>query len=264
MNIAVLIKQVPVSNNVSVDPETHALVRGSSEGMINPADLNAIEEAIRLKEKTDGEVVVFTMGPPDAEKSLRDAMAMGCDKSCLITDRAFAGGDTIATAKVIVKAIEKYGKFDLILCGALSSDGATGQVGAMVAEYLNLPHVAEVQSIEYNPSEGQMIKAVKKYQGTSVKLQCELPALVTVCFGCNEPRLATLRTKRAAKSKPMEVYTNTELSMVAEDTGLTGSPTVVTDSFAPKHIKKAKMLLGTPQEMAKEIMELIENEKGKI
>lgn len=263
MNIAVLIKQVPVSNNVSVDPETHALVRGSSEGMINPADLNAIEEAIRLKEKTDGEVVVFTMGPPDAEKSLRDAMAMGCDKSCLITDRAFAGGDTIATAKVIVKAIEKYGKFDLLLCGALSSDGATGQVGAMIAEYLNLPHVAEVQSIEYNSSEGSMIKAVKKYQGTSVKLQCELPALVTVCFGCNEPRLATLRTKRAAKSKPMEVYTNAELSMVAEDTGLTGSPTVVTDSFAPKHTKKAKMLLGTPQEMAKEIMELIENEKGK-
>ena len=134
MNIAVLIKQVPVSNDVSVDPETHALVRASSEGMINPADLNAIEEAMQLKEQTDGKVVVFTMGPPDAEKALRDAMALGCDESCLITDRAVAGGDTVATAKVLAKAIQLYGEFDLILGGALSADGATGQVAAMVAE----------------------------------------------------------------------------------------------------------------------------------
>ena len=133
MNIAVLIKQVPVSNDVSVDPETHALVRASSEGMINPADLNAIEAAMVLKEQTEGKVVVFTMGPPDAEKALRDAMAMGCDESCLITDRCLAGGDTIATAKVLARSIEKFGKFDLILSGALSADGATGQVGAMVA-----------------------------------------------------------------------------------------------------------------------------------
>ncbi|MEG2935572.1 MAG: electron transfer flavoprotein subunit beta/FixA family protein [Clostridium sp.] len=263
MNIAVLIKQVPVSNNVSVDPETHALVRGTSEGMINPADLNALEEAIKLKEKTDGEVVVFTMGPPDAEKSLRDAMAMGCDKSCLITDRVFAGGDTIATAKVIVNAIKKYGNFDLLLCGALSSDGATGQVGSMVAEYLGIPHLAEVQGISYDVEKGEVVEALKKYQGAVVKLQCELPALATVCFGCNEPRLATLRTKRAAKSKPMEVYTNLELNMEGKDAGLAGSPTIVTDSFAPEQTKKAKLLQGTPEEMAKKILELIEIEKGK-
>lgn len=263
MKIAVLIKQVPVSNNVSVDPETHALVRGTSEGMINPADLNAIEEAIKLKEQHGGEVVVFTMGPTDAEKALRDAMAMGCDKSCLITDRAFAGGDTIATAKVIAKSIETYGQFDLILCGALSSDGATGQVGAMVAEYLNIPHVAEIQGVVCRCDEKSSIEVLKKYQGTRVRLKCELPALVTVSFGCNEPRLATLRTKRAAKSKPMEFYTNRELNMAAEDIGLTGSPTIVTDSFAPEHTKKATIIQGNPKEMANKIMELIENEKGK-
>mgnify|MGYP003210338427 CR=1 FL=1 len=131
MDIAVLIKQVPVSNNVSVDPETHALIRASAEGMINPADLNAIEEAMVLKEQTGGKVVVFTMGPPDAEKALREAMAHGCDESCLITDRVVAGGDTIATARVLAEAIKKYGHFDLILGGALSADGATGQVGAV-------------------------------------------------------------------------------------------------------------------------------------
>ena len=149
MDIAVLIKQVPVSNDVSVDPETHALVRASSEGMINPADLNAIEAAMVLKEQTEGKVVVFTMGPPDAEKALRDAMALGCDESVLLSDRCLGGADTIATAKPLARAIAKYGNFDLILSGALSSDGATGQVGAMVAEYLDIPHISEISAIQY-------------------------------------------------------------------------------------------------------------------
>lgn len=263
MNIAVLIKQVPVSNDVSVDPETHALVRASSEGMINPADLNAIEQAMVLKEQTGGKVVVFTMGPPDAEKSLRDAMALGCDESCLITDRCLAGGDTIATAKVLAKSIEKYGTFDLILGGALSSDGATGQVGAMVAEYMDIPHVCEVQGAVYDEADAGNIMAFKKFQGTEVKLKVSLPALMSVCFGCNEPRLSTLRTKRAAKSKPMEVYTNAELGMAAGEIGLEGSPTIVTDSFEPEHSRKAEMLKGTPEEMAAKLKELIEIEKGK-
>ena len=207
MNIAVLIKQVPVSNDVSVDPETHALVRASSEGMINPADLNAIEEAMQLKEQTDGKVVVFTMGPPDAEKALRDAMALGCDESCLITDRAVAGGDTVATAKVLAKAIQLYGEFDLILGGALSADGATGQVAAMVAEELNLPHVVEIQSVKYKEDQAGKVEVVKKMHDTSFRIACATPAVLSVNFGCNEPRLATLRSKRAAKSKPKREYT---------------------------------------------------------
>ncbi len=262
MKIAVLIKQVPVSNDVSVDQETHALVRSSSEGMINPADLNAIESAMLLKEQTEGSVTVFTMGPVEAEKALRDAMALGCDESCLLTDRSFAGGDTIATAKVLAEGIRKYGIFDLILCGALSSDGATGQVGAMTAEYLGIPHVAEVQGIKYENG-AECIEALKKFQDKQFRISTKLPALMSVCFGCNEPRLATLRSKRAAKSKPLAVYTNAELQMDAEDIGLAGSPTIVTDSFAPGHTRKAEMLTGTPQEMAEKMMRLIEREKGK-
>lgn len=263
MKIAVLMKQVPVSNDVSVDPDTHALVRASSEGMINPADLNAIEVAMVLKEKTDGTVTVFTMGPPDAEKSLRDAMALGCDDSCLITDRCLAGGDTIATAKVLAKSIETYGAFDLILGGALSADGATGQVGAMVAEYMGIPHISEIQSVEYDESTNPKIDAIKKYQGTNLKIRTTLPALMTVCFGSNEPRLSTLRTKRAAKSKPMVVHTNAELKMASEEVGIAGSPTAVIDSFAPKQTKRAQMLTGTPKEMADKLRSLIEEEKGK-
>lgn len=263
MNIAVLIKQVPVSNDVSVDPETHALVRASSEGMINPADLNAIEEAMLLKEQTEGKVVVFTMGPPDAEKALRDAMALGCDESCLITDRAVAGGDTVATAKVLAKAIELYGSFDLILCGALSADGATGQVGAMVAEALQIPHVAEIQGMKYDESESGKIEAVKKVYDEKVRVRCALPAVLSVNFGSNEPRLATLRTKRAAKSKPLVTYTNADLGFEASEVGIAGSPTAVIDSFQPESARKAKMLTGTGKELAAKLKELLEEEKGK-
>ena len=263
MNIAVLIKQVPVSNNISVDPETHALVRESSEGMINPADLNAIESALILKEKTEGKVVVFTMGPQDAEKALRDAMALGCDESCLITDRVFAGGDTVATAKVLAASIKKYGSFDLIMSGALSADGATGQVGAMVAECMNMPHVAEIQSVDLDQENNNCIEVIKKVHDDKVRARVVLPAVVSLNFGCNEPRLATLRTKRAAKTKPLAVYTNAELEFDSAKTGLIGSPTVAIDSFEPECAKKATFLQGSIEELAKQLNDLIEEEKGK-
>lgn len=264
MDIAVLIKQVPVSNNVSVDPETHALIRGSAEGMINPADLNAIEDAMVLKEQTDGKVVVFTMGPPDAEKSLREAMALGCDESCLITDRAVAGGDTIATAKVLAEAIKKYGHFDLILSGALSADGATGQVGAMVAEFLDIPHVAEIQSIHYEDAAADQIEVVKKVYGERFRVRCALPAVVSVNFGTNVPRLATLRSTRAAKKKPLTVYTNADLMIPEDQVGIAGSPTEVIDSFEPKDARMAQMLEGTPEELAVKLKNMIDEEKGKL
>lgn len=263
MKIAVLIKHVPVSNHVSVDPVTHALLRANSEGMINPSDLNAIEEAMVLKEKTGGTVTVFTMGPPDAERSLRDAMAMGCDEGCLITDRCLAGGDTIATAKVLAAAVKKYGTYDLILGGALSSDGATGQVGAMAAEYLGISHITEVSRIIYREDQPGKLEALKKYQGNEFTLRTVLPALMTVCFGINSPRLATLRTKRAAKTKPLTVYTNNELALAPETVGLAGSPTEVVDSFAPPVASKAQMISGTPKEAAGIIKELLQKEEGK-
>ena len=263
MNIAVLIKQVPVSNVVSADPETHALIRESSEGMINPADLNAIEAALVIKEKTEGKVVAFTMGPPDAEKALRDAMALGCDESCLITDRVFAGGDTVATAKVLAAALKKYGEFDLILSGALSADGATGQVGAMVAECMDMPHVAEIQSVVMDEADDHYVEIVKKVHDDKVRARVALPAVVSLNFGCNEPRLATLRTKRAAKTKPLAVYTNTELEFDPAKTGIIGSPTTVIDSFEPECAATATFLQGSAQELAKQLNDLIEEEKGK-
>lgn len=259
MKIAVLIKQVPVSGQVSVDPRTHALVREGTEGMINPADLNAVEAALRLREETEGSIVVFTMGPPDAEQALREAMARGCDEGCLITDRCLAGGDTVATAKVLAKSIRMYGNFDLILGGAQSLDGATGQVGAMAAEFLSIPHVAEIQEILTDEETG-FLKVKKKYRDKLFTARCKLPALFTVNFGCNEPRLATLRSKRAAKGKTMTVFTNAELGFEASETGLAGSPTAVIDSFEPEMKKRAVMLGGTGRELSVKLRELIEKE----
>lgn len=262
MNIAVCIKQVPVSNDVSVDPVTHSLIRESAQGMVNPADLNAIEEALVLKEQTGGRVVVFTMGPPVAEQSLRMALAMGCDEACLITDRCFGGGDTIATAKVLAAAISRYDKFDLILAGALSSDGATGQVGPMIAEYLSWPHISDVQQMQYAPEAADRIEAVKKYQEMDIRVAAKMPALVTVNFGCNTPRLTTLRSQRGAKSKPLATYTNAELQMTPEQVGQSGSPTAVVDSFEPEKTGKAALLSGDAQELSKQILALLDKEKG--
>ncbi len=262
MKIAVCIKQVPVSNDVSVDPITHALVRDSSEATVNPADFNALEEAIILKQKTNGQVVVFTMGPPSAEKALRTALSMGCDEACLITDRCFAAGDTVATSKVLVAGIKRYGEFDLILTGALSSDGATAQVGSMVAEYLGIPHISEIRSLCYHAEMGQTIEATKNYLQTTFRMSTTLPALLTVSFGCNEPRLTTLRSQQAARKKEITVYSNAELQMKPTDVGLPGSPTMVVDSWQPENVKKASFLSGNAEELAKTILDLIEKEKG--
>ena len=264
MDIAVLIKQVPVSNNVSVDPETHALIRGSAEGMINPADLNAIEEAMVLKEQTGGKVVVFTMGPPDAEKALREAMALGCDESCLITDRVVAGGDTIATARVLAEAIRKYGNFELILGGARTANETTGQVGAMVAECLGIPHIAEIQSVKYDEAAPDKIEAVKKVYGERFLVRAALPAVLSVNFGCNVPRLATLRSTRAAKNKPLATYTNADLGLPEDQVGIPGSPTAVIDSFEPTGGRMAEMIEGTPEELAVKLKNLIDEEKGNL
>ncbi|MCL2163328.1 MAG: electron transfer flavoprotein subunit beta/FixA family protein [Oscillospiraceae bacterium] len=276
MNIAVFVKMVPVSNAVSVDPVTHVIIRDSIEGMMNPADLNAIEEAVQFKEKTDGQIVVFTMGPPTAESVLRVALSMGCDKACLITDKSFAGGDTIATSKVLARSLQITGSFDLLITGASSSDGATGQVGPMIAEYLGIGHISDIQSIQgiqstqgiqgtqsiyYKPDMGATIKVEKKQRNMIYRLKADLPVLLTVKFGCNTPRLPTLRSRRDARDKPLSVYTNKELKMCPAEIGLNGSPTIVAESFTPERTRRAAFLSGNPREMANTILNLINIEK---
>ena len=148
MNILVLIKQVPASNKVEVDPVTGVLKRNGAASKMNPYDLFAIETALQLREAVGGEVSVMTMGPPQAEKIMREAYSLGVDRGYILSDRAFAGADVLATAYTLAQGIEKAGGFDLILCGKQTTDGDTAQVGPEVAERLGLPSIAGVTSVE--------------------------------------------------------------------------------------------------------------------
>ncbi|MDR1622855.1 MAG: electron transfer flavoprotein subunit beta/FixA family protein [Synergistaceae bacterium] len=261
MDIAVCVKQVPVSNDVSVDPVTHSLVRDSAESMLNPADANALEEAVALRERYDGQVIAFTMGPPSAEKALRAALAMGADDAVLITDRAFAGADTVATARVLAESLRRYGVFDLVITGSESSDGATGQVGPMLAEFLAWPHLTEVRRIE--AVETGRLRGLKKFKNGFLRAAVTLPAVLTVSYGCNEPRLPTFLSQISANKKSVPAYTNKELGLSPGAVGLAGSPTEVIDTFAPERRKRAELLSGTPEEIAGKILALIEKKRGK-
>jgi len=148
MNIIVCIKQVPETTEVKINPETNTLVREGVKSIINPFDVYAIEEGVRLKEKFAGKATVITMGPPQAEAVLREAISMGIDEGILLSDRAFAGSDTWATSYALSCAIKKIGAFDLIVCGKQASDGDTAQVGPGISSHLDIPQVTYVKKIE--------------------------------------------------------------------------------------------------------------------
>jgi electron transfer flavoprotein beta subunit len=264
MDIAVCVKQVPASNNVCVDPVTHALLRDSAESMLNPADANALEEALVLRERYGGRVVAFTMGPLSAEKELRTAVAMGADDAVLITDKLFAGSDTVATAKVLAEGIRRGGPFDLVLTGSESSDGATGQVGPMLAEYMSLPHVTDMQKIETIETDEETSSLIgsKRFGNDRARVRVSLPAVLTMSYGCNDPRLTTFASQIASKKKPVGRYTNSDLALPPETVGLEGSPTVVLDSYEPEKDKNAIFLVGSPDEIASKILSLIEEKGG--
>ena len=148
MNIIVCIKQVPDTSEIRIDPETNTLVREGVPSIINPFDMYAIEEALRIKEKFGGKVSVISMGPPQVEDALREAISLGADEAIQLCDRAFAGSDTLATSYILAKGIEKIGEFDLIICGKQAIDGDTAQVGPGISVHLNIPQIAYVRKIE--------------------------------------------------------------------------------------------------------------------
>ena len=178
MNIIVCIKQVPDTTKVKIDPETNTLVREGVESIINPFDIYALEEAIRLKEKIGGNVTVLTMGPPQAAEVLREAIAMGADDVYLLSDKAFAGADTLATSYTLSKGIEKVGQFDLIICGKQTMDGDTAQVGSEIAQKLGIPVVTYVSKIE--DIENGQIKLKRMVEDGYEVIETETPLLMTV------------------------------------------------------------------------------------
>lgn len=252
MNIIVCIKQVPDTTEVQINPETGTLMRDGVPSIVNPFDMYAIEEGLRLKEKYGGKVTAITMGPPQAKEALRECISLGVDEAILLSDRAFAGSDTLATSYTLSQAIRKFGDFDVILCGKQASDGDTAQVGPGIAECLDIPFVAFVKKIESIENNTARVERMMEY-GHDV-IEAPLPLLLTVVKEINEPRLPSLRGKmRAKKYEPIH-YTLEDLDLKKERLGLDGSPTQVIEVFTPEVRRAGEMVEGkTPDEIAEKL-----------
>jgi electron transfer flavoprotein beta subunit len=258
MRILVFIKQVPDAAEVRINPETNTLIREGVPSIINPYDLHALEAGIQLKEETGGTLTVLTMGPPQAEDALREAISMGADEAVLLTDRAFAGADTWATSYTLAKAAMKTG-FDIILCGKQAIDGDTAQVGPGVAEFLKIPHVAYIRKIESITPETIRVQRLME-EGYDV-VESSLPVLLTVVKELNEPRLPSLKGKMRAKKIEIKKLDHKEIGAEEEMIGLNGSPTKVYNIFAPETRKDRKMLSGTPEEQVEQLIEELKSLK---
>jgi len=254
--IIVCIKQVPGTTEIKINPQTNTLVREGIETVINPFDTYAIEEGVRVKERIQqsgeaAEVTAITMGPPQSESILREAIALGADKAILLSDRAFAGADTWATALTLKKAVKKIEGWRLIILGKQTLDGDTGQVGPELAHMLNIPFIGYASSIEEISFQKITVKrlAEDRYETFEVRL----PAAVSVGKDINIPRVPSLRGKLKAKNETIPVWRAVDVELDEKDAGLPGSYTQVIKIFTPKHTYEVKMIEGGPDEQADEL-----------
>ena len=253
LKIVVCIKQVPVSNNLKIDPITKNLIRSGEPGVMNPYDKNAIEAALRLKDEWGGEVILLSMGPPDFEMTLRQGLAMGCDDAVLLSSRKFGGADTLATGYVLSQAVKKLKNVDLVLFGRQSVDADTSQVGPIVSEFLDWPQITFVS--ELHGHDKQVMTATRLLENMQQKIEFQLPAVVTVRSELNEPRYPNPRNIQKSYQKNIRVWDENNLAVDAERIGLKGSPTVVRSVWAPeKEVKATTFLEGTPDESIRELL----------
>lgn len=258
MDIIVCIKQVPNTTDVKIDPETNTLIREGIESIINPFDTYAIEEGVRLKERFGGKVTVISMGPPQAEVSLKEAISLGADDAILITDRGFAGSDTWATSYALSMAIRKIAIYDIIICGKQASDGDTAQVGPGISTQLGIPQVAYVKKIEsINNSKAKLERMTE--EGYDV-IGAPLPCLITVVKEINEPRLPSLKGKMRAKSAKITIWTAKDIDCDPKNIGLEGSPTKVVKIFNPPRREKGEVLAGETREVVDKLVDLLKND----
>ncbi len=243
MNIVVCLKQVPGTTSVKIDPQTNTLVRQGIENIINPFDTYALEEGVRLKEKHGGKVTVITMGPAQGEAALREAISLGADEAVLLSDRAFAGADTWATAYTLSRAVARLGKYDILICGRQTIDGDTGQVGPELAEMLGVPFVAYVSRIEEISDSRIRVRRMVE-EGHEV-IEASLPAVITVAKEINVPRLPSLRGITRSRNAAIPTWGIKELGVDQNMVGLAGSSTQVIKIFFPQRVCQAEILTGT-------------------
>ncbi|HEX7713400.1 MAG TPA: electron transfer flavoprotein subunit beta/FixA family protein [Bacillota bacterium] len=255
MKIVVCVKQVPDTTEVKINPETNTLVREGVASILNPFDMYAVEEALRIKEKLGGSVTVISMGPPQVAEQLRETIGMGVDDAVLLSDRAFAGSDTLATSYALSKGIAKIGAVDLIICGKQAIDGDTAQVGPEIAENLGIPHITYVKKVEEISAEGLTVERMNE-DGYD-RVQLPLPALLTVVKEINEPRLPSLKGMMRAKKAVITTWSAADIGADPVRCGLNGSPTWVKRIFIPEIKCQGEMFSGTPEAQVKSLVDAL-------
>lgn len=265
LNILVCVKQVPDVDLVKMDPETGNLVREGVPTLTNPLDTNALEAAVQMKEKFGGTVTVITMGPPMAESTLRECLAVGADKAALISGRPFGGADTLSTSYAIAKAADMLGKFDLIFCGKESLDGATGQMASQLAERFDAAQITGCQLIENYDEDKNILTAQRELETGVETVEANLPCLITVEKLNYHTRIPNLKGKLAAKKAEIAVFTENNIDgLDLQKIGVPGSGTIVPRIYPPELPEPGQMLDegSTDQNVAK-LVELLAS-KGAI
>ncbi len=253
LNILVTIKQVPDTSEVRIDPKTNTLIREGIPNIVNPEDLNAIEAALRLKEQYGGAITAITMGPPQATEALEEVVAMGVDKGILLSDKSFAGSDTLVTAFTLSRAIMKIKKYDLILCGRQAIDGDTAQVGPQIAGFIDIPQATYAEDIKF---ENNDLVVKRGLENCAEWIKVKMPALITVTSGMNTPRYPKLtKIKSACNGDKIIRWDVTDLKTPESMLGLNASPTVVKEIYEPDRKKRGEAISGNEKEMAGTLIE---------
>ncbi|TDT51950.1 electron transfer flavoprotein subunit beta/FixA family protein [Fonticella tunisiensis] len=252
MEILVCIKQVPGTTKVEVDPVTGVLKRDGVDSKMNPYDLYAIETALRIREQRGGRVSVITMGPPQASVVIKEAYMMGVDDGILLSDRRFAGSDVLATSYTLSQGIKKVSNPDLIICGKQTTDGDTAQVGPEIAEYLGIPHVANVRKI-LEIKDSSIVVEMDMPETVEIA-EIKYPCLITVEKDIFQPRLPSFKKKLETRDREVKMFTLQDFEDRDEKSyGLNGSPTKVERIFPPEVNNDRRMLKGNPEELRNKI-----------
>ncbi len=263
MKIIVLIKQVPNTSEVKLDPKTGNLIREGVESIINPEDRHGLEAAVRIKEDLGGEVTVLTMGPPQAMEALCEAQACGADRGVLLSDRVFGGADTWATSTTLGLAIKKIADYDLVIAGRQAIDGDTAQIGPQVAEFLGIPQLTYVRNLVMEESK---VIAERMIEGACEHIEAPLPVLVTVLADVNVPRHPRVdrMIDAAAGRLPITVWNAADLGVKAYEVGLPGSLTHVIRTFTPKEARDTRFLEGSPAAIGAELIEALRQKEIRL
>lgn len=261
MKIIVLIKQVPDTTDVQLDPKTGNLVREGIESIMNPDDRHAVEAAVGLKEMVPARVTAVSMGPAQAVDVLSEALGMGVDEGVLLSDRAFAGADTWATSTTLGRAVEVIGDYAVVICGRQAIDGDTAQIGPQVADYLGLPHVSYVSGIESVETDAVVVR--RRLEDGYERIRCRMPALLTVIGEVNVPRYPHVgRLIDACREKaPITVWNAADLGLKTAEVGLEGSLTHVVKTFAPKFRRRSEILEGDTRSVVSGLLDRLKENR---